>query len=206
MVLKYNIFIFLLLIKCLLYGITDTDVLQIIMVPVLLQYILLLPSFYRSLGRFLTTLSLRAQVGDLRYRSIRYFTGYTQRTRHLYDSRYLDYFVLFPYIMLTDLFCMYSCIYLILELLYIWRRFSVLRRSVHTWGYLRLAYVRRHNVPVPAESGSYRVISEPRFIPGVGNHLDQCSGSYQQYNQILIQTYLYLNLGIPATSTRIHFH
>ena len=30
------------------------------------MYVLLLPSFYHSLGRFLTTLGLRAQIGDSR--------------------------------------------------------------------------------------------------------------------------------------------
>ena len=73
----------------------------------------------------------------------------------------------------------------------------------YSWVCFHLAYVRRHNVPVPAGSGRYRVVSEPKFTPGVGNHLGQCSGSYSQYSQIQIQTCLYLNLGIPATSTRI---
>ena len=35
-------------------------------VLVLLSYLLLPPSFYHSLGRFLTTLGLRAQIGDPR--------------------------------------------------------------------------------------------------------------------------------------------
>jgi len=52
-------------------------VLYIIIVHVLLYYILLLPSFYHSLGRFLTTLSLRAQVGDPSHRIVRYFIGFT---------------------------------------------------------------------------------------------------------------------------------
>ena len=30
------------------------------------------------------------------------------------------------------------------------------------------------------------MVSEPRFIPGVGNHLGQRLGSYQQYNQVHI--------------------
>ena len=88
--------------------------------------------------------------------------------------------------MVTDPFWRYSCTYIMLELLYIWRLFSVLRLSVCTWGYLRPTYVRRHNVPVSVRSGRYIVVSEPRFTPGVGNHLGQCSGSYQQYNQIQI--------------------
>ena len=50
----------------------------------------------------------------------------------------------------------------------------------------RPAYVRRHNVPVPAGLGRYIVVSEPRFTPGVGNHLGQCLGSYQQYSQAQI--------------------
>jgi len=52
-------------------------VLYIIIVPVLLLYLLLPPSFYHSLGRFLTTLGLCAQVGDLSYRSIRECLGVT---------------------------------------------------------------------------------------------------------------------------------
>jgi len=107
--------------------------------------------------------------------------------------RYLYYLVfssVFSHIstslMITNPFCRYSCTYIMLELLYIWRLFSVLRLSVCTWGYLRPTYVRRHNVPVSVRSGRYIVVSEPRFTPGVGNHLGQCSGSYQQYNQIQI--------------------
>ena len=46
-------------------------VLYIIIVLKLLWYILLPPSFYHSLGRFLTTLGLRAQVGDPNYRIVR---------------------------------------------------------------------------------------------------------------------------------------
>ena len=45
--------------------------LYIIIVLVLLLYLLLTPSFYHSLGRFLTTLGLRAQVGDPSYRIVR---------------------------------------------------------------------------------------------------------------------------------------
>ena len=70
----------------------------------------------------------------------------------------------------------------------------------------RPAYVRRHNVSVSLGLGRYIVVSEPRFIPGMGNHLGQYSGSYQKDKQIQIQTCLYLKLGIPATSTRIHYH
>jgi len=64
--------------------------------------------------------------------------------------------------------------------------------SLLYWGlaYVRrvfhLAYVHRHNVSVPAGSGRYIVVSEPRFTPGVGNHLGQYSGSYQQYSQVQI--------------------
>jgi len=46
-------------------------------VHVLLYYILLLSLFYRSLGRFLTTQGLRAQVGDPIYHTVRYFIGFT---------------------------------------------------------------------------------------------------------------------------------
>jgi len=38
--------------------------------------ILLLPSFYHSLGRLLMTLSLHAQVGDSSHRSTCYFTRF----------------------------------------------------------------------------------------------------------------------------------
>ena len=56
----------------------------------------------------------------------------------------------------------------------------------YAWGCFHLAYVRRHNVSVSVGSGRYIVVSEPRFTPGVGNHLGQYSGSYQQYNQVQI--------------------
>ena len=68
----------------------------------------------------------------------------------------------------------------------------------------RPAYVRRHNVPIPAGSGRYIVVSEPRFTPGVGNHMDQSSGSYQQYSQIQIQIYLSLNLGFQRRVQEYH--
>ena len=61
----------------------------------------------------------------------------------------------------------------------------------------RLAYVRRHNVSISLGSGRYRVVSEPRFTPSVGNHLGQSSGSYQQYNQ-------YLNLGFQQRVQEYH--
>jgi len=50
-------------------------------------------------------------------------------------------------------FCRYSCIYLMLELLYIWRLFLVLRLSVRTWGYFRPAHVRHHSYPYPRDRG-----------------------------------------------------
>ena len=51
-------------------SLLQNHVLYIIIVLVVLLYILLpTPSFYHSLGRFLTTLGLRAQVGDPSYRS-----------------------------------------------------------------------------------------------------------------------------------------
>ena len=56
----------------------------------------------------------------------------------------------------------------------------------YAWGCFHLAYVRRHNVSVSLGSGRYIVISEPRFTPGVGNHLGQSLGSYQQYSQVQI--------------------
>ena len=48
------------------------------------------------------------------------------------------------------------------------------------------------------------VVSELRFTPGVGNHLGQYSGSYQQYNQIQIQACLYLNLGFQQRVQEYH--
>ena len=72
----------------------------------------------------------------------------------------------------------------------------------YAWACMHLAYVRRHNVPVPTGSGRYRVVSEPRFTPGVGNHLGQCLGSYQQYSQVQIH-WSVSEFGVPATSTRI---
>ena len=47
-------------------SLVQPHVLYIIIVLVVLLYILLPPSFYHSLGRFLTTLGLRAQIGDTR--------------------------------------------------------------------------------------------------------------------------------------------
>jgi len=47
-------------------SLVQPHVLYIIIVLVVLLYILLSPSFYHSLGRFLTTLGLRAQIGDTR--------------------------------------------------------------------------------------------------------------------------------------------
>ena len=88
--------------------------------------------------------------------------------------------------------------------MYIWRLFTVLRLNVRTWGYLCPAYVCSHNVPVPTGSGRYIVVSEPRFTPGVGNHLGQYSGPYQQCNQIQIQTCLYLNLGFQRRVQEYH--
>ena len=48
------------------------------------------------------------------------------------------------------------------------------------------------------------MVSEPRFTPGVGNHLGQYSGSCQQYNQIQIQACLYLNLGFQRRVQEYH--
>ena len=60
-----------------------------------------------------------------------------------------------------------------------------------------------HSVPISMGLGHYRLVSEPKFTPNVGNHLSKYLSSYQQYNQIQIKTHLYLNLGIPAMSIRI---
>ena len=53
-----------------------------IIVLVLLLYILLPPSFYHSLGRFLTTLGLHAQIGDPSYHSFRECLGVTWEIPH----------------------------------------------------------------------------------------------------------------------------
>ena len=52
-------------------SLVHKHVLYIIIMLVLLLYLLLPPSFYHSLGHFLTTLGLRAQVGDPSYRIVR---------------------------------------------------------------------------------------------------------------------------------------
>ena len=54
-----------------------SNILYNIVIVLLLQYILLLPSFYHLLGRFLVTLGLHAQVGDPSYRTVRYVIGFT---------------------------------------------------------------------------------------------------------------------------------
>ena len=91
MVLKDNLFIYFycLHVYVLLYtyymvsvSLLQHHVVYIIIVLVVLSYILLPPSFYHSLGRFLTTLGLRAQVGDPSYRSIRECLGVTWEIPH----------------------------------------------------------------------------------------------------------------------------
>ena len=59
-------------------------------------------------------------------------------------------------------------------------------------------------ITVPAGSGRYIMVSELRFTPGVGNHLGQNPGSYQQYNQIQIPACLYLNLGFQRRVQEYH--
>ena len=54
---------------------------------IVLQYILLPPSFYHSLGRFLTTLGLHAQIGDPSYHSFRECLGVTQEIPPLAYSK-----------------------------------------------------------------------------------------------------------------------
>ena len=77
----------------------------------------------------------------------------------------------------------------------IWRLFIVLRLSVRTWGFSALHMYVAITSPYPWDWGVTLVVSELRFTPGVGNHLGQYSGSYQQYNQLQIQACQYLNLG-----------
>ena len=86
------------------------EVLDIIIVLVLLLYLLLPPSFYHSLGRFLTTLGLRAQIGDPRtvvsesaLESHRRFLIETPH-RYLYDLLLLSYLSLFFIFVITNLF------------------------------------------------------------------------------------------------------
>jgi len=136
-------------------------VLYIIIVTVLLYYILLPPSFYHLLGHFLTTLSLRAQVRDLRYRCTRYFLRFFWY-RHPFQFIGILVicfcYLIYPYfyICCDHLPLLQVFLYLfMLNLLCILYFFLVLRLSVYTWGYFRSAYIRRHNVPVPAGSGRY---------------------------------------------------
>ena len=101
-----HVYIFPLLLTCLVYGIPSSHhVIHIITVLVLLLYILLPPSFYHSLGRFLTTLGLHAQVGDPSYRIIRQCLGSHRRLvteiihRYLCDLFPLSYLSLFSYLL-----------------------------------------------------------------------------------------------------------
>ena len=64
--------------------------------------------------------------------------------------------------------------------------FTVLRLSVRTWGFSALRMYVAITSPYLRDLGRYRVVSEPRFTPGVGNHLGQFVGSYQQYSQVQI--------------------
>ena len=86
-------------------------VLYISIMLVILLYLLLPPSFYHSLGRFLTTLGLRAQIGNPRtvvsenaLESHRRFLIETLH-RYLYDLLLLSYLSLFFLsVMVTHLF------------------------------------------------------------------------------------------------------
>ena len=61
----FHVYLFLLFIyPYYMVSLVQPHVLYIIIVLVVLLYLLLPPSFYHSLGRFLTTLGLHAQVGD----------------------------------------------------------------------------------------------------------------------------------------------
>ena len=84
MVLKDNMFIYFYRFVYAYYMVSLLShlVLSIFIVLVLLLYLLLPPSFYHSLGRFLTTLGLRAQVGDPSYRRIRECLGVTSEISH----------------------------------------------------------------------------------------------------------------------------
>ena len=83
-VLKDDMFLYF---YCFLYAYymvspVQHHVLYILIMLVLLQFILLPPSFYHSLGRFLTTLGLHVQVGDPSYRSFRECLGVTWEIPH----------------------------------------------------------------------------------------------------------------------------
>jgi len=164
----FSYYIVSLVIKHLLY---------IIIMIMLLLYILLLLSFYYLLGRFMTI--LRAQVRDLKYHCIRYFLRLCwdchpfQFIGIFFNLFLLSYLSLFSYLLWTlTLFA--GILVLISDGL-----IPVLRLSVYTWEHFRSTYIRHCSVSVSVGSGCYRVVSEPRFIPDVGNHLGQCSGSYQ---------------------------
>ena len=74
----FHVYLFLLFIyPYYMVSLVQPHVLYIIIVLVVLLYILLPPSFYHSLGRFLTTLGLYAQIGDPSYRSFRECLGVT---------------------------------------------------------------------------------------------------------------------------------
>jgi len=104
------------------------------------------PSFYHSLGRFLTTLGLRAQIGDPRTvvsecaleSPRRFLIGPIHRYPcNLFLLSYLSLFFSYLLWSLTS-FCRYSCTYFMLELRYWWRLSFVLRLSVRTWGFSAL--------------------------------------------------------------------
>ena len=105
-------------------------------------------SFYHSLGRFLMTLSLRAQIRDPRYRCTRYFPRFFwdrhpfQIHRYHYCLVFISLFIhIFIYIMITDPFCRYSCTTLKLKLLCILYYFPSLRLSICTRLYFHPMYV-----------------------------------------------------------------
>ena len=108
MVVKEDMFLYF---YCFIYAYYMVSLLQhhilyIHIMLVLLLYLLLPPLFYHSLGRFLTTLGLRAQVGIrdiiLSDRSLDSHRGLVNHTIH----RYLDSFVLLPYL---SIFLYLSC-------------------------------------------------------------------------------------------------
>jgi len=92
-----------------------------------------------------------------------------------------DILYMYQYITLCDNFVilMLECIFPRASVLFY---LPVLMLSVYTWGYFRPAYVRHSNVSVPAGSGRYRLVSEPRL-------------SHLQYNQIVNLWDLNLQLG-----------
>ena len=125
-------FIFLLFIICLLYDITVTESCIIYYYRICITIVYITASFILPLTRSLSDDPEFACPGW------RFEISYCQTCHwiHIGDLspiRFIGILVLLSYflaIMLTDLFCRYSCTYLMLELLCIWMIFPVLRLNI----------------------------------------------------------------------------